>query len=302
MTLAEPTAEPPRAAGPVPAGPPAAGRLLDAAAAGSLGGAGPLEVRLAERRSEIQAAQRLRYEVFFEEGSAVPDREARLARRDADGFDAVCDHLVVLDHAVASCPFRRGAPAVVGTYRLLRRSVAERHAGFSCTAEFDVAPLLAAQPGAEFLELGRACVRASHRSRRTVELLWQGIWAYVLRHRIAALIGCASLPGTDPHRLALPLAFLHHHARSPDPWRVRARPDRYVRTDLLPPELVDPRTAWKALPPLLKGYLRVGATFGDGAVVDDGFGTTDVFAVMPVAAVSARYVGHFGPAANRYAA
>jgi putative hemolysin len=134
-----------------------------------------------------------------------------------------------------------------------------------------------------------------YRGKRTVELLWQGIYAYVLHHGIDALIGCASLEGTDPDRLALPLSFLHHHARAPEGWRARALPERLVRMDRLAREAVDPKAALGALPPLIKGYLRVGATFGEGAVIDRQFGTTDVFVALPVERIGARYRGHFAP-------
>ncbi len=269
----------------------------------SLGRIGNLEVRLATSVSEIRRAQRLRYRVFYEEMSAVASGMTLLSRRDIDGYDAVCDHLLVIDHAATEAkPFRKPRPKVVGTYRLLRQDSADRHFGFYTAGEYDNAPLLAAHPGKRFLELGRSCVLKPYRTKRTVELLWAGIWAYVQHHRIDAMLGCASLEGTDPDRLALPLSFLHHHARAPEGWRARALPERYVAMDRLAREAVDPKAALQSLPPLIKGYLRVGATFGDGAVVDRQFGTTDVFVVLPVSAIAARYIDHFGPAANRRAA
>jgi putative hemolysin len=263
-----------------------------------LGRLGPLEVRLATTAREIRQAQRLRYSVFYEEMAATLDRTARSTRRDIDAFDAVCDHILVLD--------RGGDPGararVVGTYRVLRQEVAERHFGFYSTGEYDVAPLLAANPDLRFLELGRSCVLRPYRNKRTVELLWHGIWSYVLHHRIDAMLGCASLEGTDPDALALPLSFLHHHARAPEGWRVRARDDRYTAMDRLPREAVNPKAALQQLPPLIKGYLRLGATFGDGAVIDRSFGTTDVLVILPVAAISRRYIDYFGPGADRHAA
>ena len=269
----------------------------------SLGRIGSLEVRLATKKSEIRRAQRLRFRVFYEEMSAIPTGMAVLSRRDVDEYDAVCDHLLVIDHAATEAkPFRKPRPKVVGTYRLLRQDAADRNFGFYTAGEYDIAPVLAANPGKRFLELGRSCVLKPYRTKRTVELLWHGIYAYVLHHRIDALLGCASLEGTDPERLALPLSFLHHHARAPDEWRARALPERYVSMDRLAPEAIDPKVALQALPPLIKGYLRVGATFGDGAVIDRQFGTTDVFVVLPISAIAARYIGHFGPAANRHAA
>ena len=264
----------------------------------SLGRIGNLEVRLARKKSEIRRAQRLRFKVFYEEMSAVPSGLAALSRRDVDGYDALCDHLLVLDHTPPKRkkPFAKPRPKVVGTYRLLRSDVAARHAGFYSEGEYDLAPLLAAQGHRRILELGRSCVLKPYRGKRTVELLWQGIYAYVLHHRIDALIGCASLEGTDPDRLALPLSFLHHHARAPEAWRARALPERAVAMDRLPREAVDAKAALQALPPLIKGYLRLGATFGDGAVIDRQFGTTDVFVTLPVEVIGARYRGHFAPA------
>ncbi|WP_181706450.1 GNAT family N-acyltransferase [Chthonobacter rhizosphaerae] len=268
-----------------------------------LGRIGPLEVRLARSASEVRTAQALRYHVFYEEMAAIADAETLAMRRDRDAFDRICDHLLVLDHdQMRTKRFRKATPAIVGTYRLLRQEVADRHDGFYSAGEFDLAPLIARHRTLRFLELGRSCVLKPYRSKRTVELLWHGIWSYVLQHGMDVMIGCASLEGTDPDRLALPLSFLHHHARAPEPWRVNALPERRVAMDRLPEEAVDARAALHALPPLVKGYLRLGATVGDGAVVDHQFGTTDVMIVMPVQALSARYVNYYGADAGRHAA
>lgn len=258
-----------------------------------LGRLGRLELRLATSRADLRQAQRLRYRVFYEEMTAQPDLRTRLTRRDADAFDEICDHLLVLDHA------DDGAPQVVGTYRLLRQEVAALHGGFYSAGEYDIAPILAAHPDMRFLELGRSCVLAPYRNKRTVELLWQGIWAYVLRHRIDVMLGCASLPGADPDKLALPLSFLNHHASAPEEWRVRALAHLHVPMDRLPREAIDTKAALASLPPLIKGYLRLGAGFGDGAVVDRQFGTTDVLVVMPVSRINPRYIAHFGADAGR---
>ena len=267
-----------------------------------LGRLGSLEVRLAVTAKDIRRAQHLRFKVFYEEMSAVPSGAALLSRRDMDEYDALCDHILVLDHDVPPKPFRKPKPQVVGTYRLLRQEVADRHWGFYTAGEYEIAPLLEANPHGRFLELGRSCVLKPYRTKRTVELLWHGVWTYVLHHRMDAMIGCASLEGTDPDRLALSLSFLHHYALAPEPWRARALGRRYVPMNRMSREAVDPKAALHALPPLLKGYLRVGATVGDGAVIDRQFGTTDVFVTLPVAAISPRYVAHFGPDASRHAA
>jgi putative hemolysin len=255
---------------------------------------GSLEVRLARKRGEIRRAQRLRYKVFYEEMSAVPDALAMLSRRDEDAYDAVFDHLLVLDHGEPSNGRRWRRPKVVGTYRMLRQEVADLYDGFYTQGEYDIAPLLQAKPDYSFMELGRSCVLKPYRNKRTLELLWQGVWSYVREHGADVMIGCASFEGTDPAAHALALSFLHHNALAPEEWRVRAHDHLRVDMNMMPREAVNTRAAVKALPPLIKGYLRVGAYVGDGAVIDHQFGTTDVFIIMPVEAIRSRYFAHFG--------
>jgi len=257
----------------------------------SLGRMGSLEVRLAQTAQEVRQAQKVRYRVFYQEGSAVPNPARLFARRDVDAYDAICDHLLVLDHARRDTPLNR--PAVVGTYRLLRQSLAEEFGGFYTAGEFDIDALITRHGNLQFLELGRSCVLAPYRNKRTVELLWHGVWAYVLQNRADVMIGCASLDGTEPKRLGLPLSFLHHYARAPETWRARALPNRYIEMNRMSREAIDPKAALRMLPPLIKGYLRLGALVGDGAVVDHEFGTTDVLIVLPVAAIKQRYLEHF---------
>lgn len=269
---------------------------------GTLGRIGSLEVRLARSAFEIREAQALRYRVFYEEMAAVADIRTLATRRDADRFDAICDHLLVLDHDdLRTRRFGRAQPRIVGTYRLLRQDQAERHGGFYSAGEFDVEPLLARHPALRFLELGRSCVLPPYRNKRTMELLWHGIWAYVLRHGMDVMIGCASLEGTDPDRLAMPLSFLHHFATPAPEWDVHALPGRAVPMDRVARDEIDPRAALHALPPLVKGYLRLGASVGRSAVVDRQFGTTDVLIVLPVSAISERYVNYYGTDASRHA-
>nr|WP_231711495.1 GNAT family N-acyltransferase [Xanthobacter dioxanivorans] len=266
-----------------------------------LGRLGALEVRLARTARDVRRAQRLRYKVFYEEMSAVPDAGTRLARRDMDSFDSICEHLLVLDHEAGKVVLGRRKPKVVGTYRLLRQEVARRHGGFYTQGEFDVNGVIAAHPDLKFLELGRSCVLKPYRNKRTVELLWHGVWTYILRNKIDAMFGCASLEGTNPDALALPLSFLHHNALAPEEWRARAVESRYVAMDRMARTEISPKAALQALPPLIKGYLRLGGFVGDGAVVDHQFGTTDVLIILPVSVISPRYVEHFGPTANRHA-
>ncbi|MEJ8572710.1 GNAT family N-acetyltransferase [Microbaculum marinum] len=265
---------------------------------------GSLEVRLARNAREVRLAQALRYRVFYREMSAQAGATGKLWRRDIDGFDAICDHLLVIDHDPDPTIFRRlgrrlTKPAVVGTYRLLRQDVAEQFGGFYTAGEYEVNELVERHRPKRFLELGRSCVLKEYRNKRTVELLWSGNWQYVQHHEIDVMIGCASLEGTEPSKLALPLSFLHHHAAAPEEWRVRALPSRYVPMDRMAPDQIDMRSALGMLPPLIKGYLRLGAHIGEGAVVDHQFGTTDVCIVLPVSSINPRYYGHFGAPRER---
>ena len=252
----------------------------------SLGRAGSLEVRLAQTAAEVRQAQKLRYRVFYQEGSAVPNPARLIARRDVDSYDAICDHLLVVDHDSRDRG-AQGRPAVVGTYRLLRQALAEDYGGFYTAGEFDIGGLIERHGNLQFVELGRSCVLPEYRNKRTVELLWHGIHAYVQQNRCDVMIGCASIEGTDPKRLALPLSFLHHYAHAPEQWRSRALPERYVEMNRLSKEAIDPKAALRCLPPLIKGYLRLGA------VIDREFGTTDVLIVLPMSAIQKRYVEHF---------
>ena len=255
---------------------------------------GDLEVRLAVGRKEVRRAQRVRYKVFFEHGSARPSAAAALQRRDLCPFDAECDHLVVVDHASIDRRFGGRRPRIVGTYRLLRQEVAQRHAGFYTAREFDIAPLLARHPDKRFLELGRSCVLPRYRSKRTIELLWRGIWAYVQHHRVDVLIGCASFEGADADALVRPLSALRHFAPAAPEWQARPVHGRAAATVAIPAALLDRREALAELPPLIKGYLRAGARFADGVVVDHSFGTTDVLAILPLSQLDSRYLAHFG--------
>jgi len=261
----------------------------------TLGWMGSLEVRLAQKAAEVRQAQKLRYRIFYKEGGAIADAATKLARRDVDAFDPLCDHLLVIDHAAQMKSRLRRAPAVVGTYRLLRQEVAEPHGGFYSASEFDIRGLCARHEKMKFLELGRSCVLEPYRNKRTLELLWHGIGAYVSRTRPDVMIGCASLDGTDPDRLKMLLSFLHHFARAPEEWRTTALPHRYVEMNRMLKDAIDQKAALRALPPLIKGYLRLGAYIGDGAVLDYQFGTTDVLIVLPVASISRRYHAHFIP-------
>jgi putative hemolysin len=225
--------------------------------------------------------------------SALPSPAMRESRRDFDKFDNYCDHLLVVDRTAFD---EDGQPAVVGTYRLMRDVDAARAGGFYTAGEYNIAPMLSGvEEGSRLLELGRSCVLKQYRSKpSTMQLLWRGIGVYVHRFSIDLMFGCASLPGTDPATLALPLSYLHHFHGMGGENRVSARPELYVSMNLMSKEAIELKAALRALPPLVKGYMRAGGSIGDGAVIDLQFGTTDVFIYFPVSKMSARHKLRFG--------
>lgn len=241
-----------------------------------------LEVRLSRSEAEIDAAQALRYRVFYEELNAEPDAAARQDRRDRDALDARCDHLLVLDHAGS------GAPQVVGTYRMNLQAPHSTSTSFYTSGEYDLSPLLG-YPG-RLLEVGRSCVAPEYRSGGVMQLLWAGIAEYIATHGVGLLFGCASFPGSDPDALAESLSYLHRHHLAPETMRPRAVDSRYVAMDRMPPGPIDNAVARTALPPLIKGYLRLGGCVGDGAVVDPQFDTVDICMIVEASRIAEKYV------------
>ncbi len=259
-----------------------------------LGSIQSLQTRLARSTGEIRAAQALRFEVFYREMSAIADAKTLANKRDEDTYDRYCDHLLVIDRDLPA------SSQIVGTYRFLQQDIARKLGGFYSEQEFALAPLLENKSHLKFIELGRSCVSLPYRNKRTVELLWQGTWAHVLENSIDVMVGCASLEGTNPDELALPLSFMHHHARADEDWKVKAVAGKGVAMNRMPKNSIDMRKALHSLPPMIKGYLRLGAWIGEEAVIDWQFGTTDVLIILPVANINPRYINHFGADASRY--
>ncbi len=247
---------------------------------------GNLGVRLAVTADELDAVQALRYRVFYQEMGAKADADALASGRDRDAFDAVADHLLVVDHDLGE-----GPDNVVGTYRLIRQSAAARLGRFYSAGEYDIS-VLEKFPG-QLLELGRSCTAAAYRSRAVMQLLWRGIAAYVFHYGIDLMFGCASLHGTDPDALAAELTYLSAHHLAPAAIRPRALPGQYVEMRRCDPDLLDKRAALMSLPPLVKGYLRLGGFVGEGAVIDWQFNTTDIAVVVQTDLVTEKYYRHY---------
>ena len=217
-----------------------------------LGRVGNLEVRLAGSRQEITAAQRLRYDVFYREMGAQPDPESAKAELDTDIFDDFCDHLLVIEKA------DDGTDKIVGTYRLMLESHMRAVGRFYSDSEFNLSPLRAANKNKRFLELGRSCVLPEYRSKRTMELLWHGTWTYALRHGVDIMFGCASFHGTDPADFADSLGWLNSHACLDAMEDCKACRQDSIDLATLKVLESDSRRALAKMPPLLKGYLRLG--------------------------------------------
>ena len=257
---------------------------------------GSLEVRLASTPEDIDAAQALRYRVFYDEMGATPSPEMAALKRDFDKYDEHCDHLLVIDH------MRKADQQVIGTYRLIRREAAEKCGGFYSCSEYDISRVVE-YPG-EILELGRSCIDAEYRTGAVMQILGRGLTAYVFRYNVTLMFGCASLPGANPQDHALPLSYLYYHHLAPPALRAKAVPERYVDMKLLPREAFDPNAAFdtmkldprngsNSLPPLIKGYVRVGGFVGDGAVIDHQWNSVDVFIIVKTDLITSRYIRHY---------
>ncbi|PWR04048.1 ornithine-acyl-ACP acyltransferase [Meridianimarinicoccus roseus] len=242
-----------------------------------------LIVRLARDERDLLAAQRLRYEVFVEElggDGALVDHEGRFER---DAYDPFYDHMLAIDPARDD---GHSLTHVIGVYRLMRGENAARAGGFYTAGEYDLAPLL--RSGRRLLELGRSCLKAEYRGGKAMWHLWNGLAAYTLQHEIEVLFGVASFHGTDPAPLAAPLSLLHHRYLAPEDIRVRAVPEHFLPLDLMAAGDIDAAAGMRAMPSLIKAYLRLGGFIGEGAFVDREFNTIDVCLLLDTARMNDR--------------
>lgn len=232
-----------------------------------------LSVSLAHSETDIRAAQALRYKVFAEEmGARLACREPGI---DADLFDPYCDHLLVRDDQSGE---------VVGTYRILPPAQARRLGTYYSETEFDLTRLQHIRPST--VEVGRSCVHADYRTGATIALLWAGLAEYMATHQYQYLIGCASMSMADGgHMAASVFRTLSAKSISPIEWRV------FPRCPLPLDALDDKQQA--EIPPLIKGYIRAGAYVCGDPAWDPDFNTADLFVLLPMSRINARYARHF---------
>ncbi len=244
-----------------------------------------LLVRLAENQSEIEETLALRYQIFnLEMGEGLA--ESTLTGKDRDEFDQYCDHLIVLD------PEKPDGQRVVGTYRLLRRSVARAGIGFYSEREFNLDALSALTD--EIAEMGRSCVHEDYRDGSALGMLWAGLAAYVKEHRIRYLMGCGSVHSTDPAEISLIFAWLKAKNHLVDETlRIHPQPDFLMSGFREELELPDLREATRNIPGLIRSYLMAGAKIGGLPAHDYEFGVTDFFLFFDSLEIDRRYGKHY---------
>ncbi|MFA6120447.1 MAG: GNAT family N-acyltransferase [Sideroxydans sp.] len=228
---------------------------------------------LARTQNELEAAQRIRFKVFAEEmGAKLPSAHLGL---DIDRFDNFCDHLLVRDHSNEK---------VVGTYRILPPEQAVKAGGYYSETEFDLSRLENLRD--RMVEVGRSCVHEDYRDGATITQLWSGLAEYVTKNNHEYLIGCASISmGDGGHYAASVYNKIHKLHAAPAEYRVFP----HCR---LPLESLN-QNLEVIIPPLIKGYLRLGAYIAGEPAWDPDFNCADVFILMPVSRMNARYAKHF---------
>lgn len=242
-------------------------------------------VKLAETEADLQAAQRLRYDVFVRElggGGEMVDHDAGLEK---DRFDPYFDHMLAYDDHTGE---------IIGVYRMLPGERAAELGQFYSEDEYDLTVLK--NSGRKLLELGRSCLHPDYRGGTAMYHLWNGLAAYVAERDIEVLFGVASFHGTDVTALAQPLSMLHHNHLAPPELRVRAQPDVFQSMDLVKPEALDRRAAMVQVPALIKAYLRLGGFVGEGAFIDHTFNTTDVCLILDTTRMNERQRRIYGGA------
>lgn len=243
-------------------------------------------VRRAVCDADLAAAQRLRYAVFVSELGGAGGGVDHNAGLEADHFDRFADHLLLEDLS------RPENDRVIGVYRVMDAAMAAGAGGFYCAAEFDLTALETS--GRRLLELGRSCLHPDYRGGPGMFHLWAGLARYVADKNADVLFGVASFHGTDVASLAAPLSFLADRHSAPATLTALARAPHAISMQIIPPAQIDRKAAICAIPALIKAYLRLGGTVGQGAYVDHAFRTTDVCLILDTARMNTRMAALYG--------
>ncbi len=247
------------------------------------------EVRLTRTKEERRQVRQLRYDVFVEEEGASATEEQKALREEYDSFDRFADYMAVLHNG-----------KLVGTYRIIDREAAAKMDGFYTETEFNISKIKKAS--GNIAEMSRACVAADYRENGMVmRLLWLGLGEYIIKNNITVLFGVASWVGVNPVVSAQAISYLYYNHLAPMNLRATVLSENFAegtnqklsRMNILPRDFVDEKMALKEMTPLVKGYLRLGATFGKGVFLDVPFNTYDVFVTVQTKKVDAMYQKHF---------
>lgn len=259
----------------------------------SLGELGSLSTRLAGNEAELKEAQKIRYQVFCGEFSARQQSQQN-TKLEYEQHDLICDHLLVLDNSDME------NPKTVGTQRFLVKQSKDSHLPFRSQSEFDLEGLAKKHPQKYFMELGRSCILEPYRSKRTMELMWHGTWSYAVKNKVDVMTGCASFYAQSPEEISLALGFLSTLTTKEPEWQINPTSPNSIAIKQYEKLVIDPKKAIKALPPLIKGYLRLGAYFSKHVVTDEDFGTIDIAVILPVKNINPRYVSYYGADASKH--
>ncbi len=247
------------------------------------------EVRLTRNKEERRQVRQLRYDVFVEEEGASASEEQKALREEYDSYDRFADYMAVLHQG-----------KIVGTYRIIDRAAAEKMDGFYTETEFNISKIKKAS--GNVAEMSRACVAAEYRENGLVmRLLWLGLGEYIVKNDITVLFGVASWVGKNPVVSSQAISYLYYNCLSPLKLRSTVLAENFAegvnqklsRMNILPRDFVDEKMAIREMTPLVKGYLRLGATFGRGVFIDAPFNSYDVFVMVETNKIDAAYQKHF---------
>ena len=254
------------------------------------------EVRLTRTKEERKQVRQLRYEVFCLEEDASATEEQKNLGEEYDSYDTYADYMAVFHEN-----------KIVGTYRIIDREAAEKMGGFYTENEFNLSKIK--RVNGNIAEMSRACVRKEYRENGLVmRLLWAGLCEYVVKRKVVILFGVPSFVGVKPAQSAQAISYLYYKHLSPLHLRATVLKEnidpsidpRMTQMNILPRVFVDEEEAKKQMTPLIKGYLRLGATFGRGVFIDKAFGTYDVFVMLQTKNIDKTYQKHFTGSENAF--
>ncbi len=239
---------------------------------------GNVIIKLAETENEIRELHELSREVFCEDAGTPQDsNQLENDLKEARHFD----FLIAVD---------KETNKIIATYRLCLREHAEAYGSFVASEEeFDLTPIR--NHAGNVLEFSRAVTHKDYRNSLTMQATWKGIAEYIKFHDVRILFGIPSFHGTNPEHFLQELSYLHHFHLAPKELHCASKQKQTIQ--YLPKESIDKKEGFASLPPLIKGYLRVGAFIGPDIFVDEDFNTTDVLLIVDFDLISDRYRKHF---------